>query len=87
MAALEGASAILIVGPATAKMEFAKYIRAHNSALARAIEGVETVNHPTEGELLNLAYSFFKRAGRLPGQTSITDPDSEGSLKSASADL
>jgi stalled ribosome rescue protein Dom34 len=63
--ALDGASAILIAGPANAKTELAGYVRANRPALAKAIEGTETVDHPTDGELVSFARRYFKSAGRL----------------------
>jgi hypothetical protein len=40
------AGAVLIAGPANAKTQLVEHIRTHDPRLAKAIEGVETVDHP-----------------------------------------
>jgi len=67
--ALESAGAILITGPANAKTELASYIQHKRPNLARRISGVETVDHPTDGQLVALARSFFKKDDRMHAQT------------------
>ena len=52
--------ALLIVGHGTAKNEFARFVREKVPALAPRIMGVETVDHPTQGEIVALARKFFK---------------------------
>lgn len=51
---------ILIVGHGDAKTLFAHFIRDHVPALAPRIKGVETVDHPSNGEILALARKFFE---------------------------
>lgn len=65
--ALEGATEILVVGPAKAKLEFIKHVHKHDHALEPKIVGVETVDHPTDGELLKYARSYFKAVDRMRG--------------------
>ncbi len=62
---LAGAHAILITGPANAKTELAEYIRQKHPALGKAIEGVVALDHPSEGELLKFARTYFKAADRM----------------------
>ena len=57
--ALSGASEILIVGPAQAKLQLIKHIHAHHPALAAKVVGVETVDHPTDGQLVAYARKYF----------------------------
>jgi stalled ribosome rescue protein Dom34 len=64
-AALNGASTILITGPGSAKLELVNYIRSKHPSLAAAIVGVEPLDHPTEGELLKFARSYFKAEDRM----------------------
>ena len=59
--ALEGAEEILIVGPATAKLELIKYVHKHLPALDHKIVGVETVDHPTDGQLVAYARKYFRK--------------------------
>ena len=63
-AALRGAGEILVTGPAQAKHEFVKYLQHHDAPLAKKVVGVETLNHPSDGELLAHARRFFAAADR-----------------------
>jgi stalled ribosome rescue protein Dom34 len=53
------AGAVLITGPANAKHELIKHIDRHDHALMKIIVGVETVDHPTDGELVAHARHYF----------------------------
>jgi stalled ribosome rescue protein Dom34 len=66
--ALQSSHEILIVGHGTAKDEFASFIRDHVPALAPRIMGVETVDHPTRGEILAFARKFFEAKDRTTPQ-------------------
>eukprot|EP01037_Dinobryon_pediforme_P021096 gene21096-21875_t len=57
--ALVGSEAILITGPGSAKTELVKHIEAHDKAIAPKIVAVETVDHPTDKELVAHARSRF----------------------------
>jgi stalled ribosome rescue protein Dom34 len=57
--ALEGASEVLVVGPASAKLELIKHIHAHDKELVDKIIGVETVDHPTDGQIVAYARKYF----------------------------
>jgi stalled ribosome rescue protein Dom34 len=63
--ALEGAKEILVVGPATAKLELLKYLHKHAPAVATNVVGVETVDHPTDGQLVAYAKKYFRAADPL----------------------
>jgi len=67
-AALAPAGAILILGPGTAKTELVAYIQRAHPDLAGRLSGVETVDHPTDGQLVALARSFFERDDRMHSQ-------------------
>ncbi len=58
--ALADVSEILVVGPARAKLEFIKHVHKHDHQLDPKIVGVETVDHPTDGQLLAYARRYFK---------------------------
>jgi stalled ribosome rescue protein Dom34 len=62
---LEGAEQVLVVGPSTAKLQFLKYAQAHDHALGPKIVGVETVDHPTDGQLIAYAKTYFERTDRM----------------------
>jgi len=66
--ALSHAGAILITGPANAKTELATYIKRVNPKLAERISAVQSVDHPTDGNLLALGRSFFKADDRMHAQ-------------------
>lgn len=53
------AGAILITGPGSEKTELVKHIERHMPALKGKIAGVETVDHPTDGELVAHARKYF----------------------------
>lgn len=63
--ALDAAQAILITGPANAKLELKTFLGKSHPTLANHVLGVETVDHPTEGELIAYARTYFKAADRL----------------------
>jgi stalled ribosome rescue protein Dom34 len=66
--ALEGAQEILIVGPAQAKLQLVKHIHAHDHGLVDKLIGVETVDHPTDGQLVAYARKYFVAKDRILGQ-------------------
>ena len=63
--ALAHSGAILITGPGGAKTELTTYMRCHVPELASRVRGVQTVDHPTDGELVALGRSFFKANDRM----------------------
>jgi stalled ribosome rescue protein Dom34 len=54
------AGAVLITGPANAKTELVKHIQKHEPNLMKIVVGVETVDHPSDGELVAHARRYFK---------------------------
>jgi stalled ribosome rescue protein Dom34 len=58
--ALEGAKEILVGGPSTAKAQFMAYVHEHDLTLERRIVKVETVDHPTDAQLVAHARAHFK---------------------------
>jgi stalled ribosome rescue protein Dom34 len=56
---------VLITGPANAKTELLKHIHQHEPNLMNSIVGVETVDHPSDGQLLAYARKYFKAADRM----------------------
>jgi stalled ribosome rescue protein Dom34 len=63
--AIADAGAILIAGPSNAKTELVKHIHRHDPKLMSAIEGVETVDHPSDGQLVAYARHYLKAADRM----------------------
>lgn len=62
---LEGADTVLIVGPSSAKHEFAKYLQDYDPGLRAKVAGVETVDHPTDREVVAYARRYFKGSDRM----------------------
>ncbi len=58
----------LVVGPGQAKLAFVKHVHAHDHALVGRIVGVETVDHPTAGQLVARARAYFRAADRMRPQ-------------------
>ena len=67
--AIQDAGEILIVGPSTAKLELFKHLHGHAPALAARVVSVETVDHPTDGELLKFARRHFAVDDRMRAQS------------------
>ncbi len=64
-AAVKDAGEILIVGPSTAKSELHNYLKEHHKDIAAKVAGVEPLDHPSDGELVNFARKFFRGADRM----------------------
>lgn len=67
--ALRGAGAFLVTGPANAKLELVKHMHREHPALIERLAGIETVDHPSDGVLLDHARRVFKVLDRLQPQT------------------
>lgn len=63
--ALKGAQEILVVGPAQAKLQLIKHLHTHDPALADKVVGVETVDHPTDGQVVAYARKYFVAKDRM----------------------
>ena len=63
--ALTNSQQILIVGPAEEKTAFVKYLTSKEPAIAEKIKAVETVDHPSDGQLLAYARQHFVSAGGM----------------------
>jgi len=62
------AGAVLIAGPANAKTELVKHIQHHNPNLMSAVVGVQTVDHPSDAQLVAYARKYFKVTDRMQPQ-------------------
>jgi stalled ribosome rescue protein Dom34 len=65
--ALRTYRAILIVGPGSARHEFAGYVAEHDPKLRERIWAIEAMDHPTRGELVAAARKYFRPADRMRG--------------------
>lgn len=58
---IHDASEVLLIGPGEAKTAFKSYLDKHfSTTLAKKVVGVETVDHPTEPQIKEIARKFFK---------------------------
>ncbi len=62
---LDGADVVLIVGPSSAKLEFLKFVQDHDQMLQAKVAGVETLDHPTDREIVAYARRYFKWGDRI----------------------
>lgn len=65
--ALKGAQEILVVGPAQAKLQLIKHMHAHDQSVADKVVGVETIDHPTDGQLVAYARKYFAAKDKMLG--------------------
>jgi stalled ribosome rescue protein Dom34 len=66
--ALKDAEEILVVGPSTAKLQLINYAHTHDRALGEKIVGVESVDHPTDGQLVAYAKKYFRVSAARAGK-------------------
>jgi hypothetical protein len=59
------AGAVLIAGPSNAKTELVEYIHMHDPKLGKVIAGVETVDHPTDAQLVAYARKYLAATDRM----------------------
>lgn len=65
--ALQGVTEVLVTGTKTGLADFKHYADKHRPAVAKHIVGYETVDHPTENQLVALARRFFVKYDRMAG--------------------
>ena len=59
------AGAVLITGPANTKSQLVAHIDKHDPKLMKLVAGVETVDHPSDAELVAFARHYLKAKDRL----------------------
>jgi stalled ribosome rescue protein Dom34 len=64
--AMRGLGEVLIVGPSKAKLHLLRYLHTHERSVERHVVGVETVDHPTDPQLLAFARKAFTRIDASP---------------------
>lgn len=60
---LSASDRVLIVGPSMAKHHFQTFLVEHYPVIAKKIVGLETVDHPSDGQIAAMAKTYFDRAG------------------------
>ena len=67
--ALDGIAEVLAVGPHTGLADFQHYVRKHRAETGKHIVEYQTVDHPSENQLVALARDFFLKYDRTTGAT------------------
>jgi stalled ribosome rescue protein Dom34 len=62
-----GVAEVLVVGPGSAKLELIKHVHGHDPQVAQTIVGIETVDHPTDPQLLAYAKRYFLKVDNMRG--------------------
>ena len=70
--ALAGIAEVLVTGPKTGLADFKHYADKHRPETAARIVGYETVDHPSENELVALARKYFLKHDRMAGTPTPT---------------
>jgi stalled ribosome rescue protein Dom34 len=65
--AIADAQEILISGPGNAKVSFMTDLDKRHPKTAASVVGVESLDHPSDGELLAFAKRYFRRIDALRG--------------------
>jgi hypothetical protein len=63
---LRGKGDILLVGPASTKLAFLRYVHKHHRKIDERIVAIETVLHPPTAAFLTYAKAYFHTNARLP---------------------
>jgi len=63
--AIKEALEILIVGPGQEKLALMKYLTKHHPETAEKVVSIETLDHPSDGQILAYARKFFVKADRM----------------------
>jgi len=69
--AIKDAKEILIIGPGSAKLELFKHANQHDPQVAKNILGVETVDHPSDAQVLAYGRKYFIKADNMLGDSKI----------------
>ena len=71
--ALDGIKEILVAGAHKSQADFRHYVEKHRPALTARIVGWETVDNPTDAQLVALARNHFIRIDSLNGTRPLID--------------
>ena len=66
--AIKGIEEVLVTGPRTALADFRHYLDKHRPEVARRVVGAESVDHPSDGQLLAFARQYFARYDLMQGK-------------------
>jgi stalled ribosome rescue protein Dom34 len=66
--AIADAGEVLVAGPGLAKGELVKHMEAHDPAWRQKIVGTETIDHPSDSQLVAHARKYFRITDRMRPQ-------------------
>jgi stalled ribosome rescue protein Dom34 len=70
--ALPGIQEVLVAGSHQALADFKHYVEKHRAAVGKQIVGYETVDHPSENQLVAFARKYFLKFDRMNGTPTPT---------------
>lgn len=70
--ALDGIAEVLVAGPRTGTADFKHYAEKHRADTAKRVVGYETVDHPSENQLVAFARQYFLKYDRMAGAPTPT---------------
>ncbi len=73
--ALAGSEVILVVGPSSAKLDLVRYMHKHDHVMADKVVGIETLDHPTDGQLAAYIRHYFLDEAHLHGARGKSSSD------------
>ena len=65
--AVGDAGELLVVGPGVFKTTFSRHLEQRHPAVSRRVVGIETLDHPGDGELLAYARKYFHKVDQVLG--------------------
>jgi hypothetical protein len=65
--AVSDAQEILVCGPGSAKLELIRHVHRHDKPLEARIVGIESADHPTDGQLAKYVRAYFREKDRMTG--------------------
>lgn len=66
--AVKGSSEVLLTGPAAAKLHLYDWWKKHDAPTAAKVVGIESADHPSDGQLLKHARAYFDAQDRMRPQ-------------------
>jgi stalled ribosome rescue protein Dom34 len=70
--ALAGIGEVVVTGSHTAQADLRHYVEKHRPQVAKQIVGYETVDHPSEAQLVGMARKYFLKYDRMAGTQTST---------------
>lgn len=71
-ASLAGIGEVLITGSHQAQADFRHYVEKHRPAVSKQIVGWETIDSPTEAQLVAFARQYFLKHDRMKGTAPLS---------------